>query len=272
MEYPYAQFTPIVKGIRATGLKARVGKLSKSCSPVQPQSIVPVVPSSSSSASSSTSNVFRQLIYESEKYKPRNITIMAIAREYNIQHRRVYDFYNLLTALGVCKIMQKGQLSWVGLSAIEPTLMQAYASVEADSANKKDIKEVFNVGSSPSLGSLAINFIKMYFYLNVDTISMRKVSKIFHDGKADMKSLERRLYLVLNFLEIIGIVSHASKTGVYKLNIDRECIISYAWAMRKNATEATLDLSLECLLNRFDSTYLNTLYGVRQAVFDSICV
>ncbi|OHT16822.1 hypothetical protein TRFO_12901 [Tritrichomonas foetus] len=206
------------------------------------------------------SDVLKDIIEQNDKSKPQPFAIMAIAYQYNIEHRRIYDFFNLLTALGVCKIISKGQLSWVGLSEIENTLSNFYEQIEIDSLSKS-FSEIFNLGVSPSLGLLALNFFGLFLFLNVKTLSVKQVSKIFHNGKSDIRSLERRLYLALSFMEIVGVVMHPSKTGSYTLIIDRTKMIEKAWESRKKKADL---MSIENLLSKPDPALSNSIYNARR--------
>ena len=206
------------------------------------------------------SEVLKDIIDQNERKKPQSFTVMGIAYKYNVEHRRVYDFFNLLTALGVCKVITKGQLSWVGLQEVEKTLISFYENIEIESI-KKPLNELFNLGLSPSLGILALNFFALFLFLNVKTLSVKQVSKLFHNGKSDIRSLERRLYLALSFLEVVGIVMHPKKTGSYTLVIDRTQIVENALQKRSDFSEIT---SLEHLLAKPVESLYVSLYSIRR--------
>lgn len=199
-------------------------------------------------STSSLSETYKQIIREFEEKKPSNISIVNIAKEYGIQHRRVYDLFNLLTALEVCQNVERGKLAWLGLSNITNVIKTAYAKIEIASLTKTT-SQLFSLGPSPSLGSIAKHFISMYLFFDVDTLLLRQVSTIFHDPRADIKSLERRMYLVLSFLEIMGIVAHTMKANEYKIVIDLSDIKEYAIVQKRNFVKTRSPLSLENLLN-----------------------
>ena len=217
------------------------------------------------------SSVFSDIIKKYEKIKPRSISVMEIAREKNIQHRRLYDFFNLLTALGVCKMVQKGQLCWVGMDEIGITIKNWYANLEIQAINK-GFTEIFNFGSSPSLGNLAMYFIGLYLYLNVETLSVKQAAAVFHDGKSDIRSLERRLYLVISCLEVIGMLRHSTKCGQYKLKINRQEIINYAWNVRRENALEELPIQIEGLLSRIGESFITGVYLNRSNLFSRILV
>lgn len=216
------------------------------------------------------SEVFKEIIREFQVTKPHDISVMALVKAREIQHRRVYDFFNLLTHLGVCQCVTRGQLAWIGISAVSERIMEAYAKLEVASMNTS-FESLFSIGPSPSLGSIAIKFLCLYLYLGVDKLVLRQVATILYDPRNDRKSLERRIYLVLNFLEVIGIVSHTAKTGEYKLLLPTQDIKSHALEMKHRCAEQCFQCSMENLLNRLDDTYNEFCYERRRRAF-AACV
>jgi hypothetical protein len=206
----------------------------------------------------SLTDAYKQIIHNFEKTKPANISIINVARDYNIQHRRVYDLFNLLASLGVCQNIERGKLAWIGLDCFKTTIAKAYAKIEIDSLTTP-ISRLFCLGPSPSLGQIATHFVSMYLFFGIDTLLLKQVSSVFHDPRADIKSLERRMYLVLSFLDIMGIVTHTMKTNEYKLMLDLSEAQEYALQQKKKFEKARCPLSLENLLNSSDGPYVSDI-------------
>lgn len=197
---------------------------------------------------------YKRIIADFERTMPTNINIVNVASEYGIQHRRVYDLFNLLSSLGICRTIERGKLSWVGISAISTAIERTYSKIECDSLTKP-FSTLFNLGKSPSLGEIATHFIAMYMFFDVETLLLRQVSSVFHDPRSDIKSLERRMYLVLNFLEILGIVAHTMKTNEYKLIYDVTIPKRNALLQKQKLLAMTSPYSIESLLNKLDGPF-----------------
>ncbi|OHT16823.1 hypothetical protein TRFO_12904 [Tritrichomonas foetus] len=212
------------------------------------------------------STIFSDMIIMFEKTKPQNLTVMGIARNRNIQHRRLYDFFNLLSSLGVCKMIQKGQLSWIGMHEITSTLKEWYAEIEIMAINQT-VSDIFSFESSPSLGTIAMKFIGLYLYLNIDALSVRQVLAIFHVGNNDRKSFERRVYLVISCLEIIGLMKRSHRGGQYILLIPRDEIIAYGWNSRKDYCFEKFPELMEGLLSNINYFNLEKVYALRYKIF-----
>jgi hypothetical protein len=212
------------------------------------------------------SDVFRMLVRRFEDSRPQHISIMEIAKEHNIQHRRVYDFFNLLSSLGICSVVERGSLAWIGVRELSNKLKEVYGETEV-AALSQNLVNLFCVGKSPTLGLIALRFICLYLYLGVELLSMRQVTKLFHDGRSDIKSLERRTYLVLNFLEVIRVVEHTKQTSEYRLILDRTPIVEYAMNKKREFSARRWANTLDNLLNRYDRAFFRDLYGRRFEAF-----
>jgi hypothetical protein len=214
----------------------------------------------------SISDIFRHLVRRFEDRRGNAISVMAIASEYDLQHRRVYEFFNLLSALGVCSTLERGRLSWIGLSEVPRTIETIYTEIEVGSLHN-DIDALFALGVSPSLGLIALRFVSLYLYLGVDILSMRRVALLFHGSKIGIKSLERRMYVVLNFLEVIGIVEHSQSVSEYRLTLERAPIVENAMKRRKEVEVEQSPDMVEALLSRYSQQFIASLHEERFGPF-----
>jgi hypothetical protein len=191
---------------------------------------------------------------------------MAIAADYELQHRRVYEFFNLLSSLGVCSPIERGQLDWKGLAEVSQTLETVYTEIEIASLDKT-IDAVFKMDKSPSLGLIALRFNSLYLYLGVETLSMRRVALLFHDGHSDLKTLQRRMYLVLNFLEVISAVEHTKSVSEYRLLLKPTDIVKKALKKRHETSNESCPQLIDALLNHYGPEFLEQLRAGRRAAF-----
>jgi hypothetical protein len=215
------------------------------------------------------SEVFHSLVVRFEQEGDHAIVVRKIATEYGLQHRRVYEFFNLLTGLGVCSQIQRGHLSWDGLSKIPFAIEPVYTEIEANSLNKS-IDAVFHLSKSPSLGLIALRFLSLYLYLGVNSLSIKRVAFLFIGGKAGIKSLQRRMYLVLNLLEVLGTVQHAKAVSEYRLLLDTTTIFENAMKKRKQLSLDSPPELIETLLSRYRPEFLVQLHEQRMEAFTTL--
>ena len=220
-----------------------------------------------------SSNVFERILLDLEDNHIQEISIMEISNHYNVQHRRVYDFFNLMTAFGACVqsgSKSHGKLRWIGLKNIKKTIKNKYAEFEIQSLTKNGIRNVFTFGKSPSLGTLAINFVCLFLFLDVDVLSMQRVVKLLHDKKSDVKSIERRMYVALKFMELIKLVEHTNMTSEYKLMINRHEIVLNGIQKRINEDTQIKNLPTDHEENiKFVEKYKLDLYNYRRIAYSN---
>jgi hypothetical protein len=65
---------------------------------------------------------------------------------------------------------------------------------------------MFNNSIDPSLQRLAVAIIKLFFYLRVKFLDLRKVGRLFSQRNTKYKTMLRKLYTVATGLELTGII------------------------------------------------------------------
>jgi hypothetical protein len=215
------------------------------------------------------SDTFKLLIRKFESSPPVSFSVLEVAHAYNIPHRRAYDFFNFLTSFGVCTSIARQSLNWNGLESIRQALTEAYAQIEIDSYDLH-IRELFAVGRSPTLGSLAKKFACLFFFTGEEVLSIRVVARLIDDGLGDGRSLERRLYLAVSFLEAVMLVEHTARRSEYRIVIDRREIMETAMKRRQEHFAGIANGSFESLLNRYDQRFLNKLYADRREQLNQV--
>ena len=85
---------------------------------------------------------------------------------------------------------------------------------------------------------------------------------------SDRKSLERRLYLVLAILELVGIVYHSQRTGEYCIKLPVHSIV-WDVLMKKQKRHSQPSTVLSLIANVSD-TYMNAVFAERRQIFNAI--
>lgn len=219
------------------------------------------------------SDIFKKIIEKFEKTKSHNINIMDISKKYNLQHRRVYDLFNLLASLHICKNIERGKIAWVSLSEAVKTIEFEYSKIECESIHKTT-RQLFELSQRPNLGMLGIKFLTLYLYFDVDTISLKTALSLFNSSdlelKNDPKNIERRFYLVLSMLEILGILVHMKRKGEYRLAIDLSYVHKNVLKRKHQYAIENFPLSIERQLNSLDDVYFNALIKARREELQKI--
>lgn len=219
------------------------------------------------SKSMTIQQIFRNIICKYEQEKPQDISIIQISKTHNIQHRRVYDLFNFLTSFGVCIFIERKKVGWVGMDNFYVHLQKEYECIESQFTSTS-MKTLFELGPSPSLGKICSKLLCLYLFLDVTTLQMKKVIKFLHDPRSDIKSLERRVYLVLSFLEILSFIRKGNCRGEYILTMDTKWISQRGLDTRMK-NYALVPSSLESLMHTFSPVYYRTVQISRRAEFES---
>ena len=74
----------------------------------------------------------------------------------------------------------------------------------------------FDCSLNSSLQNIALNVVKLFFYLNQNTLDLRMVAKLFARGATKYKTMLRKLYTVAAGLELSQIIGKTNKVAEIK--------------------------------------------------------
>ena len=179
--------------------------------------------------------------------------------------RRQSDLFNILDALNVFGHISDKFIVWRGFGATTAAYVKKGVENEIKSY-KCTIQEIFNVGHSPSLGTLVENFISLYVYLGVDCLNIREVVNLMADTPEQAKKVLRRLYLVVFVLEQVGLLVHGFEYSSYVLKQPLDVILT-AIFQEVPRLGVFPEESVEALLNRLDRVYIRSLHKARNETY-----
>lgn len=179
--------------------------------------------------------------------------------------RRQSDLYNILDALDVFGHISEGVVVWRGFGATTAAFVRHGIENEGK-AQHLPIEEIFRVGQSPVLGKLVVTFISLFVFLGQRNLNIREAVNIMSDSPEHAKKVLRRLYLVVYILEQIGILDHGYQFSNYLLKLPLDLIISTIF-QESPRLPIYPEESIEALLNRLDSVYINTLHAQRREMY-----
>lgn len=219
--------------------------------------------------SRNVAKAFREMLAHFETTQPTELNVAACAAQFNLQNRRVYDFFSVSSAVCACSPLDHGVVRWHGVKAAKQQFEDEYVKFEVDSLTVP-FDEWFSTGQSPTLGTLATKIMCLFYAMGVDTLHLHAISNFFVPDKSPKKSLERRIYLVLGIIEIMGYLEHLPRSGDYRLTICIDCAVERAMDAKRKYACAHLGPSyLESLLQRLDSAYLAGLRRARLVTFQA---
>ena len=220
-----------------------------------------------STNSRNVAKAFREMMTHFEKTRPTELNVVACASQFNLQNRRVYDFFSVSSAVCACSPLDHGIVRWHGVKAAQQKFEDEYVRFEVESLTVP-FDEWFSTGISPTLGTLATKIMCLFYAMGVETLHLHTISNFFVPEKTPKKSLERRMYLVLSIIEIMGYLEHLPRSGDYRLTICTDCAVERAMNAKRSYACAHLSpIALESLLERLDNGYISELRRKRLLMF-----
>jgi hypothetical protein len=186
-------------------------------------------------------------------------SIEAIAAEFGIKRRGLYDFLSICTAFGICHRGLNTDFEWLGLDQSKTAIDELRIQIQSE-GRQIAIQSFFNGTTELSLPSIANAMVKLFFYLSVKSLDLRKVAKFFSQGPSKYKTMIRKLYTVASALELAKIVR-------------KTCVVS---EIRLNEPIQALETSalpgLGFLLNTPNEVEDEKRYAQRRKQFDELCM
>jgi hypothetical protein len=199
-----------------------------------------------------------QLYQDLSSVKDQKINLMSISKLYQMRYYRVSDFFEILQVLGFCYLVDRKLFFWKGLDFCFEKMIEKYSDFELQCLSD-DALAIFSVEKNSSLGKISLHLIFLSLFLGSENLNLRTILKILGPKEINQQNLRRRIYLVLTFLKICGIVKQKGKTGEFSFILPKEKFYSKAMNERKAFLSSENPLSIESIMNRLDGIYLNSI-------------
>ncbi|OHT04960.1 hypothetical protein TRFO_27468 [Tritrichomonas foetus] len=145
------------------------------------------------------------------------LNMNTVCDKHKAKRRGLYDFLSIGSVFGICSKATPDSFRWHGLEKYKDEMPKIQAQVEQQAKAKYSLMHIFDCSFNSSLQNIALSVVKLFFYLNEDSLDLRQVGKLFSQGKTKYKTMLRKLYTVASSLEIVGIISKTSTVAEIKL-------------------------------------------------------
>jgi hypothetical protein len=200
-------------------------------------------------------HVLRSVIQMLEQSPGSLHSLDDLANVFSARRRVLYDFVSVCAVFDICRRVSNTTMEWYGLARAHGVIDQfrTQIAIEGDSP---DILTQFHYSIDPSLQRIAVGIVKLFFYLNLKFLDLRKVGRFFGHGQTKMKTMLRKLYIVVGILEVAGIVIRTAVSSEIQLSAP----------LHETVTPAKMGLSL--LLNSPDELLRAQDYERRRKVLE----
>jgi hypothetical protein len=162
--------------------------------------------------------ILKEIVKKLELGDRRSVTVEELAQSHGIKRRGLYDFLSICSALGVCRrSVNNNVVEWLGLQQADWIIASLRNQASSD-RHFDDLFPLFDCSDDPSLHRITEAVLRLFFSLGIQLLDLRKVAKLFAQGKTKYKTMLRKLYTVVCGLELAAIVSRTDKVSEIRLN------------------------------------------------------
>jgi hypothetical protein len=138
------------------------------------------------------------------------LAVNALASRFDVTTRRLYDFINVISAIGACRKSGLDQVIWLGKNQIPSFLQNVCQSRDIDNS-QRTLCDLFPVSSCIGISNLTISFLLMFRALRTDHLDLRFVAHLFSRDTRRYKSTLCKLYQISYILGAAGISNRTSQ-------------------------------------------------------------
>ena len=210
---------------------------------------------------SSQKNSFEEMIKDMKKAKG-NISIDYMVSKRRYDKRRVYDLFNVLSAVDVCRRVDTKSYMWLGVGAVAEVMVRMAMQLELETMACSDLS-VMRLTENSRICDIVRNFIYLFLYFGVNEIRVQDAARILSSDSVEPRRVLRRLYLITQILENVHLFEHTLQKGVYRIALNVVPITEEAYRRLKDEGMIPPD-SVLSHINAFEKQYLHRIHKERQ--------
>lgn len=208
--------------------------------------------------------VVQQIIAGHAEKRGEIVNIGSIAAEVKVEKRRIYDLFNFLASLNICKRMSPQSYLWIGMEEMAKKLKALFVDCETKYQNGGHMEVKFAENSCPTIEELTIKLLIVFMYYMGTPLNLRVVASLLAPNPEKERPVLRRLYLVTYFMEQVGLITHHSHVGSYTaIFCTDEFLVD---AMNAMLSQKTLNITcLFSMMSRVDARVVDSIRQKRKA-------
>lgn len=209
-----------------------------------------------------------QMIQLYEGHSSAIIQLNEMSSFAGIEKRRLYDLFNTLSALDVCRKIGTHRYVWEGMNQIPKKLVSLGVDIELNSMSCQN-EGLFHIMDSPHIKNLTEEFVKFMIYYGIETFILKDIAVMMANSSENSKSLLRRLYLVAFYFERIGIISHNEKSGEYRFCYNATDILISVYSELKENSNLP-EYSIFYQINEISEPVLRSMIENRKVCYQKL--
>jgi hypothetical protein len=150
------------------------------------------------------------LIDELDSHQCEPVAIAPLSARFGIKTRRLYDFINILSAIGCCRKSGLGHLIWLGRHQIPPRVSELCKAQGIVDPNLT-LSDLFPVSDCVGMANLTQRFMLMFHAVRTNRLDLRFVGNLFSLKTTRYKSTLCKLYQIAFVLCAAGVCDRTSQ-------------------------------------------------------------
>jgi hypothetical protein len=201
---------------------------------------------------------FSHIILYLERHRHATASIDALAREFGMKRRPLYDFITVCCTFGICQRSSANFVQWFGIEQSGRVISALRKQAREQSADEQ-LHEILTSFVGSSVSEIAITVVKLFFLLRVHCLDIRKISRILAQTKTKYKTMLRKVYTVASGLEFAGIVRKTPVASEIRLQVPFE------------GTADRPQMDLMTILNTHEEIQDEQKWARRRRAFEQAC-
>jgi hypothetical protein len=150
------------------------------------------------------------LITELDRHAHQPVAITPLSARFGIKTRRLYDFINILSAVGCCRKSGLDHLIWIGRSQI-PGFVSELRRMRGIDNPDRSLCDLFPVADCVGMANLTSCFLLVFPALRTNRLDLRFVGHLFSLRTSRYKSTLCKLYQIVFVLCAAGVCNRTSQ-------------------------------------------------------------
>jgi hypothetical protein len=161
--------------------------------------------------------VLRSIVTSLEVGTQRVYSVNVLATEFHVKKRGLYDLITICSPFGICSRLTNATIEWFGLDRAQGTIDELRMTVQT-AGRKTGLEAFFWDSPELSIPGIALAVVKLFFYLSVKSLDLRKVAKFFAQEPSKYKTMIRKMYTVAFGLELERIIRRTDVVSEIRFN------------------------------------------------------
>jgi hypothetical protein len=210
-------------------------------------------------AVSQQSHGFNHVISYLEHHRHGTESIDILTQEFGLKRRPFYEFLTICCTFGISHRASTNSVQWHGIDQ-SARVIGTIRRTARESGADDQLKDILTSSVGPSVSEISLAVVRLFFLLRVQSLDIRKVSRVLAQRKAKYRTILRKVYTVACGLELARIVKKTNIASEIQLQVPLD------WNSERP------QMGLMAILNTKDEMEEEEKWARRRQAFEDACM